>query len=228
MNAMTFNSENFTLLISGIADNDRFVKRLTGSDHPIYYKSRYTPPFEQFTELRSLILLVKDLDDINADNVVAIDLSEWVGHEQEEYFTVMLKFLHDQRDHWKYIFTVGSCSRREVTKLYIKMKSYLTGHIVEDRTFQECSGLEDYLVRGHHMQRSAASAFARLFLSRDLRAEKSYEIMEGILNELESFSRGRRIGMPALRDYLSSEDSLMCLLLGKTVDLTEGNYENIG
>lgn len=227
MSSAKLGNEDFVLLLSGISDNDRFVKGYTGSDHPIYYKSRYTPPFEQFRELKNLLLLVRDMDDISAENTIAVDLSEWIGHEQEEYLTVMLKFLHDQRDHWRYIFTVGSCGRTEVTRLYIKLKTYLTGCIIEDRTFMGRDELKNYLVTNHHMQRGAAAVFAGLFLSRDFRTERGYEILEGIIAELEHFTGGKRIGMAALRDYLSRGDSLMCLLMGRTINIEEEKHESI-
>ncbi len=214
-------TENFVMLITGIADNDRLVKRVTGEERPIYYKSRYVPPCETFNELRLMLLLVKSMADINGENTIAIDLSEWIGHEQDEYLTVMLKYLHDQRDHWRYIFTVADHSRSEAAKLYIRLKTYMTGSIVEDKTFMSMPGLEEYLVSEKKLGREVAAELAGRFFSREFKGSRSYEILDGVLAELKALSTGRTVTFRALRDYLSREDSLMCLLLGRTVEIKE-------
>lgn len=214
-------TENFVMLITGIADNDRLVKQMTGEQRPIYYKSRYVPPCETFNELRLMLLLVKSMADINGENTIAIDLSEWIGHEQEEYLTVMLKYLHDQRDHWRYIITVADHSRAEAARLYIRLKTYMAGSIIEDETFMSMRGLEEYLVTEKKLSREVSSELARHFFSREFKGSRGYEILEGVLAELRSLSGGRTVTLKVLREYLSREDSFMCLLLGRTVEVKE-------
>lgn len=220
------NTNDFVLLISGIADNDRLVRQYIDSDRPIYYKSRYTAPYEEFHELKKLLLLVRSIDDVNAENVIAVDLGEWIGHEQEEYLTVMLKYLHDQRDHWRYVFTAGDCSREEAARLYIRLKTYLSGTVAEDETFRSPEHLESYLFRTQRMQRNAARTLARLFFSREMKDSRGYEILESVLKEMEQLNGGKRINLATLREYVSREDSLLCLLMGKTVEIKEDKYEN--
>jgi len=226
MNAMERNRENFVLLITGIRNNDRTVKKLTEKDHPVYFKSRYVPPYEDFKELKRLLLLVRSMEDADSEGIIAVDLAEWVGHESEEYFTVMLKYLHDQRGRWSYVFTVADHSRAEVSKLYVSLKTYLTGHIEEDTTFMNAGELEERLFKDYHMQRNAAKEFAGLFMSRDLKLERGYEILESMIGEMERIGSGGRITLASLRKYLGREESLMCVLLGKTVEIKESRYEN--
>ncbi|MBE6765354.1 MAG: hypothetical protein IJP10_05415 [Clostridia bacterium] len=225
MNTVSIGREDFTVLLSGIKDNDRIIRKMTGRKHPIYYKSRYTPPFERFCELRNLQLLVKDLDDINADNTIAVDLSEWIGHESDEYLTVMLKFLHDQRDHWKYIFTVGDHRREEVTKLYIKLKTYLAGHIIEDTTFTNEDGLKQYLVSECRLSGRVAGELAKLFFTKELREYRSYEMLDSVLLELRNRSGGATVTLSVLDGYLADGESLLCLLLGRK-PAKEAKHEN--
>ena len=218
--------EDFVLLISGIEDNDCIVRRLVGSERPIYYRSRYTAPYEDFLELKNLLLLVRSMDDVNAENIVAVDLSEWIGHEQEEYLTVMLKYLHDRRSHWKYVFTVGSCGMEDAAKLYVRLKTYLCGSIEVDRTFSGADSLEEYLVKTKRMKQDAAGVFSRLFFSREAKISRGYEILESILGEMKRPGERGPVSLDALSEYLSEEDSLLCLLLGKTVDIKEESYGN--
>ncbi len=219
------NTGDFILLISGISDNDRLVKHVVNSNRPIYYKSRYVLPYEEFNELRKLLLLVRSVDDVNAERIIAVDLGEWVGHEQDEYLSVMLKYFHDQRDHWRYVFTVGAHTYEEITRLYIKLKTYMNGEIFEDNTFKSREGLETHLTKRNKMTKGAAKVLSELFFSRELKDARSYELLSSVREDLERMSGGKRITVATVKEYMAEEDSLLCLLLGKTVEIKEDNYE---
>lgn len=74
-----------------------------GNSPCVCYKMPYVPPYETFRELRNLILRVREHTGLRADyrGIVAVDVSQWLGHEQEEYFTVLLKYLYDHRGRWR-------------------------------------------------------------------------------------------------------------------------------
>ncbi len=218
--------EGFVLLITGVSDNDRAVKELLGSDRPVYFKSRYTQPYEEFKELKKLLLLVKEMDCLTDRAEIAIDLGEWVGHEQEEYFVIMLKYLHDQSYRWSYCFTVGDHSRSEAARLYIKLKTYLSGSIVEDTTLTAAESLSDYLCCRFAFRPDAAKVLAGLLLSREMKTRLSYELVDSVCGELRELTGARGVTVNSLREYLGCEDSLVCMLLGKTVDINrEERYE---
>lgn len=210
-------TDNFVLLVSGVKDNDRLVKQVTENDSPIYYRSRYVPPYGEFKELRNLLLRVKSVADINEENTIAIDLSEWVGHESEDYLTVMLKYLHDQRDHWKYVFTASNYSKNEIKRLYMHMKMYMSGHIIEDITFRNAECLEQYIKKNYLVEDKAAQMIAQCFFRREAEPFRGFEMLESVLSELERMSQGREITTRMVSAYFNKDDSLICLLCGKTV-----------
>ncbi len=206
------NNSNFILLISGIPNNDRIVKKLTGRQKPIYYKTRYTPPYENFEELRRLLLRVKSVDEVNAENTIAVDISEWEGHENEEYFTVMLKYFHDQCDHWAYIFTVGNLSAERASGLYLMLKSYLKGGIVYDHTFDSAEFLSAYIYENYNTTPLLCERLSDLLMQKEFRDHLGFEFMESILDELFEISGGRHLLCDHLKKYLARTDTIISLL----------------
>ena len=70
---------------------------------------RYCPPYEQdrFRELKRLQEVARDNTRFKYEykGFIAIDISEWAGHLNEELFSVItMTFLSDMSDCWKYIF----------------------------------------------------------------------------------------------------------------------------
>lgn len=208
---------DFVLLVSGVRDNDRLVKQITENDSPIYYRSRYVPPYGEFNELKNLLLRVKSVAEVNEENVIAIDFSEWVGHETEDFFTIMLKFLHDQRDHWRYVFTASAYSRNDVKRLFLHMKMYLSGYIFEDITFRNAQCLEQHIKKLCDIEDNAAKMLADCFFRREAEAFRGFEMLDSVISELEQMSRGKRITARMVSAYFNKDDSLICLLCGKTV-----------
>jgi len=123
---------NFTLLITHLHDNDRAALRLTGGKNSVFFKLGYVPPYEEFRELKQLQLRTKNADLFGGDAYIIMDLSEWVRHETEEYFSVTMKYLHDQSYKWRYIFTVGNNSLNAVKPMLNVIKCYLHGEVHED------------------------------------------------------------------------------------------------
>lgn len=136
---------NFTVLITGEADNDTAALRYI-QGHEAYreakcvlYQLEYVPPYyETFKGIRDFQELTKYHafhDPIQKEAAAVIDLSEWIGHEQESYLEIFCKFLHDYDwafYQYVYIFTVGEADRKTAEKLYALLDRYLEeGEIVE-------------------------------------------------------------------------------------------------
>ena len=107
-------------LITGMEENERFAKELAQAQMKVtperfdgvfpivYQKMLYTAPFEKFHGLRQLASQIRDATGLRAcyRGIVGLDLTDWFGHEQEEYLKITFKFLHDHRQMWKLLFTV--------------------------------------------------------------------------------------------------------------------------
>ena len=95
---------NFTLLLTGAADNDTAALHYL-RNHAVYreakcvlYQLQYVPPYEKFEGICKLGEKTKYhpfADPIQKEATAVIDLSEWIGHEQEAYLETFCKFLHD-------------------------------------------------------------------------------------------------------------------------------------
>ena len=91
-------------LIKILAEEEkkRTPQAFAGNEPCVYFKLPYVPPCDPFKELRRLILRIRENTGLRANfrGVVAIEVSDWIGHEREEYFTVLLKYLYDHRAFW--------------------------------------------------------------------------------------------------------------------------------
>lgn len=92
----------------------------------VYYKLDYVPPCDRFQGLRQLILRVRGAAGLRADyrGVVAVEVSQWLGHEREEYFTAFLKYLADNAHTWRTVLVVEETPRLQ--KLLCAVAPYLT------------------------------------------------------------------------------------------------------
>ncbi len=101
------------------SDNkEKFIKQLIyqqSQKHPekfygevpcVCYRLNYVAPFNEFKELRNLIMRIKENTGLRSEfrGVVAINIDEWIGHEKDDYFTIFLKYLHDHSSYIQYIF----------------------------------------------------------------------------------------------------------------------------
>lgn len=74
-----------------------------------YFVLRYQPPYSELTELKRMqyeaIKHTRFKDEYRG--FIAVDLSEWTSHFEEEFFSLILTFLRDMSESWKYIFLLN-------------------------------------------------------------------------------------------------------------------------
>ncbi len=118
-----FYPQNFLIDSMSEADLDELIEMIcaeainvspdsfNGESRCFKFNLRYCPPYEQdrFREL-------KRLQEVAQSNVrfkdefkgfVALDITEWNGHFDEDLFKITLAFLSDMSDCWKYIFILS-------------------------------------------------------------------------------------------------------------------------
>ena len=122
--------KDFIFLLTGEPNNDTAVKNYVGFEDTVcIFKMKYILPYHNFNELKSFQLTARYKPFKTRIEYAAVDISEWIKHENEEYFDIAMKFFHDYID-LKYIFTVGSCTQEEIKALYKKASQYMQGDIV--------------------------------------------------------------------------------------------------
>lgn len=93
--------------------------RFEGRKKGVYYHSEYTSPCNSFKEIKKLILSTNSVKGLRKEfsGIVMIDISEWLNHESENYFSILLKFLYDKNACWKYVFTINSDDKRKKERM---------------------------------------------------------------------------------------------------------------
>jgi hypothetical protein len=224
---MTSKNNDFILLVTGVSNNDEAVKYLLGGNAQVVsFKMRYTPPYEKFKELKSFQLKTKYRPFKPRCEYAAVDISEWVGHEEEEYFETAMKFFHDHND-VKYVFTVGNSSKEAIQALYIKASLYMRGRITEDKTLTQSNELGKHILANYRIDEQSASLLADLFVKSS--RLHGYAMLNMMMRELQEQCNDKRITMTALSRCVSREDSFVGLFYGEslkeTPSITKGDAE---
>lgn len=84
----------------------------------------YTAPYNVFTGIKEFQLETKYrpfTDGASKHAVAVIDVTEWLGHEDEEYLEVFMKFLHDYDAtffDFNYVFTARDADVKEIEAMF--------------------------------------------------------------------------------------------------------------
>jgi len=83
----------------------------------IFFKFDYVFPYEKLDGLRRYILAVRDRTGLRNSfrGYIALDLSEWSDHVDEDYFRIFIMYLADHSDgiHYLLFFGAREASQRE-------------------------------------------------------------------------------------------------------------------
>lgn len=138
-----------TLIISSLEEKEKrmkelvhaslktTLKKIVATEPVVYYRLRYTPCNKEFTELKQIIDMLNHAKGLqeNYDGVMLLDITEYLGHEQEEYFTVLLKWIYDMANvvNLKAHFCLTTNSNRDSeAKIYGKILEYLEADLKYD------------------------------------------------------------------------------------------------
>ncbi|MCD7840351.1 MAG: hypothetical protein LUG46_07000 [Erysipelotrichaceae bacterium] len=112
---------------------ERNPGRFYGEVPCICYKLNYVLPCNKFNEIKNLILRIKEGTGLRSEfrGIVAINIEEWHHHEDEEYFIVFLKYLHDHSDYIQYIFYSEEDNLSHFRKLVQVAIQYMTLSMIQ-------------------------------------------------------------------------------------------------
>lgn len=105
---------------------ERFPEKFAGQKDYFSFELRYVAPFDKsFRELKRLqgeaAAAAGRRDEFRG--YIILNLSEYLTHEDEAYFTITLQFLADMSDTWKYILLVDSTNRRQASAMIDRILS---------------------------------------------------------------------------------------------------------
>lgn len=219
---------DFILLITGTADNEYTAENLAapGTDL-VRCRISYVQPFEDFGEIKKLQTRLSRSEYIKGRAVSCLlDLSEWIGHEKEEYFILLLKYLHDHRSLMFLIFTVGEHTEEQAGELYFRLRCFLRGSIATDMIFINTSALCGY-IEGKRFSHDAANLLAELIMSDAMSELRSYPVTDMICADIRGDSSAEDIiGVGAVTGYLRDPDALPYILDSVVTEKFVSAYEN--
>lgn len=210
-------------LVTKMEENERFVRELAqeqmartpewfdGTAPLVYNRLPYVAPYEKFGCLRQLAAQLRDTAGLRAEfrGIVALDLREWLGHEEELYLSVTFKYLHDHRQTWKILLTAGEATARRIQPLLLAAAPYLRPDLRRLYLFRYRSLLQSYLFSRANLEPEAAALLATTCMQTP--ALQSCAVTGQILDELRSRTSSR-VTAAVLRSYLQEETSLPALL----------------
>ena len=206
----------FTLLALSGRDAEReTLSALAGGGDTLEFTMTYAPPYEDFRGIRDLQLALRSMGAFPPETLV-IDLTEWIGHEQEEFLEIASMYLHDHRDLWNYVFIAREKTASDCGRLYFTLRVFLEGRMEEDLTFADKDSLAAYLLRRKPITLNAADRLAGILLKPEARMFRSYPRVLTLLDEL---SAGGKITENRLSEVTEDPTSALHLIAGRNAVL---------
>lgn len=211
-------------LIKVLADEEknRVPHTFAGKESCVYFKLPYIPPCEPFKELRRLILRIHENTGLRANfrGVVAIEVSEWIGHEREEYFTVLLKYLYDHRSFWRIATVLNGCTPNQINRFLSDCSRYITPRLFTINVFGDpdtlCSLIRNEFSRhGRPVAREAVELLAAALARQELKAARSLTLIARAVEEVVSLNESNKsVTIESIRDYLLNPYSTLTMMAG--------------
>ncbi len=208
-----------------------FPDRFSGRRRLIPFKLRYVPPFDKgFTELKRLQGVAADYAGFSDEyrGCIAIDLSEYLAHENELYFDISLKFLYDMSDYWGYVFLIDNDNERETRAMLGKLFSIMDNRHIEiveqpkDRQPDRC------VVGGLCKKYTLACTEQVMYVLSGLADPKAYPegFVDTVIRELAFAHRSAApLDLPELKEFISGSAMVKYLLNAKQNDCITNTIE---
>ena len=188
----------------------------------VFFKMPYIPPYETFRELRQLILCIRENTGLRSHfrGLVAIEVTAWLGHEREEYFTVLLKYLYDHSGLWQPAFVLNSATEVQLRRFLSACARYITPRCLDVCLFSRPDRLREMIRREYSRQggtitREAAEMLAQTLARSEFRHAWSLALIERSAQELRAYSgSGGILKESAVREYLADPDSTLTMIAG--------------
>ncbi len=204
--------EEAALIIKEAAS--RFPCEFSGKRHSFPFELRYVPPFDKaFNELKRL----QGTAAVNAGykdtfkGYIVVDLSAYLKHTDEDYFDIAMKFLYDQNEPWKYIFTVDGGQAKASLELVRKVLSILPCAVIEKENVTEA----DYIKKVCQTHNITLSRGAERFFIDMLKGNGQLrDVVDAVIYELSCRNiQYPKVPMSALLNYFSDNTSAVKYML---------------
>lgn len=190
-----------------------------GERDSFVFELRYTEPFEkQFTELKRLQGLAAECAGRRNEfkGYIIINLSSYLSHADNHYFKIILYFLLDMNDRWKYIFLIDNKNQKSANELVSKVLNFFVSDsipckVIEERKEKEKIKIVNSICAAKEISCSddVKSLFVEL-LNHDFKEEVVSQLITSI-----SWYSHKCINMTLIDRLISDPDSLIHYMLSK-------------
>ncbi len=204
-------------------DLDALISSVIGDKPVIYFDLQYVPPYDDFDALDKLCEKVRGVFPPAEDQPVVVDITDWIGHQDEKYFEVAIKYLADRSD-WDVIF-VAKAAELKVTALlnYIRLAD-ISVSAINDTVFSDERSFNDAVRSRCPFRNNALHVLFRLFSDKRAEPLRSHSIL---MQVMDSLSSGRKIvDIAAVRNYVRDERSVFNIVY--SVDELDEIFTEIG
>lgn len=189
---------------------EKYPHRFMGRIPCVFYRLRYVPPCENFRELKNLILRIENAKGLRAHfhGIVALEVSEWMGHEREEYFSVILKYMYDHRKYLHCAMVLRECPEQRLQKFLDAVDIYIDSQVKDGTVFTNLPRLTEFVEdtfrsMGSPIRPPAAEMLAEYLLHSSEGRAKSLTIIDRAAEEILNLSGcAREIKEKDIQRYL--------------------------
>lgn len=212
----------------------------SGEAPQVFFRMRYTPPYETFQEIRKLILQIRSATGVRScfHGIITVDVSEYKGHEDEEYFTILLKYLYDNTKGSKTVFVCSRYTDKEIRNLMNACMRFFP--IQYEQIFvYEHNQLKTLIKAAFSKCRlrtdsESIELMADLLGSEDLSDYRTLQLIERLPEEFRRMTKSGlyegqsdSVSVKTVRDYFEDSHSPLCMLAGHALlEGKEGTYEH--
>lgn len=237
-------ASEFTVLQTDLTEPEALVQRLArraresapsafaGKKEYVYLRLRYTPPCEQFRQLRKLVLREKEAAGLRADfrGIVALDATEWLGHEREEYFTVLLKYLYDHRQHKRTLLVLTTDNEARLRRFLTACAAYLTPRTLKLQLYSGEDTLvqlleEEFLRLDKQPQREACCCLAQALRDPALAHVRSLQLPGRLAAQIAATVPTKTVSARQARQALQEQDCILTMMSGRSFAAGKEEHE---
>lgn len=213
-------------LVRDLAETEAAINPgdFAGKSPCVYFKLPYIPQCEPFKELRKLILRVKESTGLRAyfKGVVAIEVTEWIGHEQEEYFTVILKYLYDHRDNWVSALVLNNPTENQLHRFTVACAKYISPRLYDACLFTDKAILVERIRKlvstlDGVIDQHAAEELAAILMRENLKHCRSLSLVERVVEDAIMISEEKAITAASIAEIMGNPYSTIALLAGQFI-----------
>ena len=201
----------------------QIIPDLFNGTEPVFsFQLRYCPPYQSFLELKRLqteaIYHTHFKDEYRG--LIQLDMSEWVGHADEEYFSrITIPFLSDMTSEWHYIFCFDGLTCGE-DMLSILQETFWCKDISDQaQNLEKKSSVIEVLQKeGITFIGKAPLIIKRAVESVSLQSD----MMPTLIRDIQSFFGQKSVlTEDDLVNYLKSDTYMHCLLKDNQISMNE-------